>query len=53
MALEWSPDGRLVMASTVAPRLRVDNGVQVRRAAETGPLLMGCCDWDGLLMGLG
>ncbi|GAB4814302.1 hypothetical protein N2152v2_001348 [Parachlorella kessleri] len=29
VALEWSPDGRCVMASTVAPRLRVDNGVQV------------------------
>ena len=25
----WSPDGRLVMASTLSPRLRVDNGVRI------------------------
>lgn len=23
---QWSPDGRYLMTSTVAPRLRVDNG---------------------------
>lgn len=25
----WSPDGRLIMASTLSPRLRVDNGVKL------------------------
>ena len=25
----WSPDGRLIMASTLSPRLRVDNGVRI------------------------
>jgi len=29
VSLAWSPCGRYVMAATVAPRLRVDNGVQV------------------------
>ena len=29
VSLEWSPCGRFVVAATVAPRLRVDNGVQV------------------------
>lgn len=29
VTLEWSPCGRYVLAATVAPRLRVDNGFQV------------------------
>lgn len=29
VSLAWSPCGRYVMAATVAPRLRVDNGIQV------------------------
>lgn len=30
---EWSPDGRQLLISTVAPRLRVDNKAQVGRPA--------------------
>jgi translation initiation factor 2A len=29
VTLQWSPCGRHVLAATVAPRLRVDNGIQV------------------------
>ena len=29
VTLSWSPDGRYVLAATIAPRLRVDNGFQV------------------------
>lgn len=32
VALEWSPCGHKVLVSTTAPRLRVDNGIQVFRA---------------------
>uniref|UniRef100_A0A1D2AE34 Eukaryotic translation initiation factor 2A n=1 Tax=Auxenochlorella protothecoides TaxID=3075 RepID=A0A1D2AE34_AUXPR len=32
VALEWSPCGHMVLVSTTAPRLRVDNGIQVFRA---------------------
>ena len=29
VSLEWSPCGRYILAATIAPRLRVDNGIQV------------------------
>lgn len=29
VTLEWSPCGRYVLAATIAPRLRVDNGLQI------------------------
>ncbi len=29
VAAEWSPDGRLLLTATTAPRLRVDNNVKV------------------------
>ena len=32
---EWSPCGRYLMAATVAPRLRVDNGLQARPSCCT------------------
>jgi translation initiation factor 2A len=37
VSLEWSPDSRLLLVSTTAPRLRVDNGVRV-------------FSWDGALV---
>lgn len=29
VTLEWSPCGRYILAATIAPRLRVDNGIQL------------------------
>jgi len=28
---DWSPDGRHLLTATIAPRLRVDNGLQIYR----------------------
>lgn len=33
----WSPDGRLLMCSTLSPRLRVDNGIRIHH--WTGSLI--------------
>ena len=35
MTLEWAPDGRHFLTATIAPRLRVDNGLHLYRRART------------------
>lgn len=32
--MEWAPSGRTVMTATTAPRLRVNNGIQVFRCGD-------------------
>mmetsp|Transcript_18115 Transcript_18115/g.53560 ORF Transcript_18115/g.53560 Transcript_18115/m.53560 type:complete len:634 (-) Transcript_18115:27-1928(-) len=34
----WSPDSRMFMAATLAPRMNVDNGVRVYRYDGSGPI---------------
>ena len=46
VSLEWSPDARLLLVSTTAPRLRVDNGVRVFRYDGA---LVASKAWDVLL----
>lgn len=33
--MDWSPDGRTLMTATTAPRMRVNNGIQLFRQGET------------------
>jgi len=35
VTLEWAPDGRHFLTATIAPRLRVDNGLHLYRRART------------------
>ena len=46
VSLEWSPDARLLLVSTTAPRLRVDNGVRVFKYDGS---LVASKAWDVLL----
>jgi len=34
VTLEWAPDGRHFLTATIAPRLRVDNGLHLYRRAR-------------------
>ncbi len=31
VSMDWSPDGRVLMTATTAPRMRVNNGIQLFR----------------------
>ena len=32
--MDWSPDGRHLLTATTAPRMRVNNGIQIFRSAS-------------------
>ena len=32
--MDWSPDGRILMTATTAPRMRVNNGIQLFRQGD-------------------
>jgi len=34
VTLDWAPDGRHFLTATIAPRLRVDNGLHLYRRAR-------------------
>ena len=36
VAAQWAPDGRALVVATLAPRLRVDNGVRLVKCAAGG-----------------
>ena len=37
---DWAPDGRHLLTSTTAPRLRVDNGYQIWKSVSASTVLL-------------